>query len=347
MTAKGQEIGPPVGCPTGNCPSGNCPTGECEYGVCTPGCGCECPVQGPRDEYLCDGGDHELPAAVTRDRTVDGLEQEDTIAHYDTPYDQTFVTPSNKVCIYAPRFAVVRQVIDLRESKRYEMVMGSIRQSNPGAVSDPEWAGVKLASLEPTIDRAKQPPSLLRERQQPGELDRDQRVAVVLASIAPAVDVQVVWTGEILGRDVVKIARASLAAITWTGVQAPQVLIDNRQAIAEVSVQSPGTIYHLKYPSDPRLRLIKLASKSDALPGEEVEFTLRYDNVGNQTLVRIAIVDNLTTRLEYVDGSQKSSDPAAFSTSSNPAESLILRWELKEPLKPGEGGVLVFRTRVK
>ena len=63
-----------------------------------------------RDEYLCDGGDFGLPAAVRADWTVDGLEQEDAIAHYDTLDGRVVVTPSNRVCVYAPRFAAVRRV---------------------------------------------------------------------------------------------------------------------------------------------------------------------------------------------------------------------------------------------
>ena len=70
----------------------------------------ETAIIGPGDEYLCDGGDYGLPAAVRADWSVDGLEQEDAIAHYDTLDGRVVVTPSNRVCIYAPRFAAVRRV---------------------------------------------------------------------------------------------------------------------------------------------------------------------------------------------------------------------------------------------
>ncbi|HEX6960289.1 MAG TPA: hypothetical protein VF175_00365, partial [Lacipirellula sp.] len=78
--------------------------------------GCACcdygPIRGPNDEYLCDGGDHGLPVGVRADWSIHGLEQEDTIAHYDTIDGRTIVTPSNKLCIYAPRFAAIRQVVN-------------------------------------------------------------------------------------------------------------------------------------------------------------------------------------------------------------------------------------------
>ena len=46
---------------------------------------------GPRDEYLCDGGDYGFAAAVRKDWQVDGLEEEDTVAHYDTVDGRTVV----------------------------------------------------------------------------------------------------------------------------------------------------------------------------------------------------------------------------------------------------------------
>ena len=53
-------------------------------------------------------------------------------------------------------------------------------------------------------------------------------------------------------------------------------------------------------PGNPRLRLVKVASTPFAKPGEEVDFTLRFDNVGNQPIGNVTILDSLSTRLEYV-----------------------------------------------
>jgi uncharacterized repeat protein (TIGR01451 family) len=324
-------------------------------GGCAPppcdGAGCACcnnaPVQGPSDEYLCDGGDFGLPAGVRADWRIEGLEREDTIAHYDTVDGRTVVTPSNKLCIYAPRFAAVRQVTDLRAYARYDAAGGALQKVGPVNLDERQKPFASLADVEPSIDRASEPPSLLRDRAHPGEVGRERRLAATIGSVAPYANVEVVRTGQFIGTDIAKIARASLAAITWSGDQAAQVLLDGRRAHAEVGLQSPGTIYHLLAPNNSKLRLIKLASRGVALPGEEVEFTLRYDNLGNRTLGNVTIVDNLTTRLEYVPESQKSSRTANFSTQPNDGESLVLRWEITEPLPPGEGGVLQFKARVR
>jgi len=320
----------------------------------TPPCaagGCFCcnnaPIRGPNDEYLCDGGDFGLPAGVRADWKIEGLEQEDTIAHYETIDGRTIVTPSNKLCIYAPRFAAVRQVIDLRAYAQYHAPVGAIQPIGPVKTHEQQGAVSSLADIEPSIDRAREPASLLRERKQPGELDRDRRAAAIIGSLAPYANFEIIRTGTIIGEDRMKVARASLAAIAWAGYQAPQVMLDSRRAHAEVSVQSPGTIYHLLEPNNPKLRLCKLASKGAAVPGEEVEFTLRFDNVGDRVIGNVTIVDNLTTRLEYVPESQKSTLEANFFTQPNEGDSLVLRWEIIEPLPPGKGGVLQFRARVR
>lgn len=318
----------------------------CQGGACGC-CASHDPVRGPSDEYLCDGGDFNLPAGVNEDWKVTGLEQEDTIAHYDTIDGRTIVTPSNKVCLYAPRFVAVRQVTDLRAYARIDAPGGTIQKIEPNKIEETEDVLTSLAEVKPNLQREKSPPSLLRERAQAGELDRDRRVALTISSLQPYCNVQLIRTGEVIGTDIVKIARASLAAITWTGDQAAQVVLDSRQAQASISDVTPGTIYQLFEPNNPKLRLVKLASKSSAQPGEEVEFTLRFDNIGDKVIGNVVITDNLTTRLEYVEGSQKSSLPANFVTQQNEGESLILRWELTEPLEKGKGGVIQFRCKVR
>jgi uncharacterized repeat protein (TIGR01451 family) len=276
----------------------------------------------------------EIGRAITGDQIV-GVESGEFWVGIDAAAD------------YDATLAAVRQVIDVREYDRSVAPGGALQEITPTPLTDRDRANAALAEFKANVDRAKLPPSLLRERQHPGELDRDRRVEETIGSLAPYANLQVIRTGEIIGTDIVKIARSSLAAITWAGDQAAQVILDNRRAQADVSVQSPGTIYHLFLPNNPKLRLIKLASKGSAVPGEEVEFTLRFDNVGDRVIGNVTIVDNLTTRLEYVPDSQKSSLPATFSTQANEGSSLLLRSEISEPLKPGHGGVLQFRCRVR
>ena len=59
---------------------------------------------------------------------VRGLELEDTVAIYDTLDGQTKIKPSNRVCLYSPRFAAVRHVASVIENllTTYTIMQSSI-----------------------------------------------------------------------------------------------------------------------------------------------------------------------------------------------------------------------------
>ena len=89
------------------------------------------------------------------------------------------------------------------------------------------------------------------------------------------------------------------------------------------------------------------ASTQLAGPGEMIDFTLRFDNVGNQVIGNVTLMDSLSGRLEYVPDSAQSSVKANFATQPNEAGSLVLRWEIAEPVKVGRGGVVRFTCKVR
>jgi uncharacterized repeat protein (TIGR01451 family) len=95
------------------------------------------------------------------------------------------------------------------------------------------------------------------------------------------------------------------------------------------------------------LRLQKWASTNAARPGEVVTFYLRYTNTSNRPLRDIAITDNLAPRFEYVAGSARSDREAVFVLQENQAGSRILRWEIRDPLPPGQHGTISFQVRVR
>ena len=70
----------------------------------------------PHDEYLEDGGDREVQANIGPEGEVRGLELEDTVMVYDTIDGRTLIEPSNRVCLYSPRFAAVRKVASVLEN---------------------------------------------------------------------------------------------------------------------------------------------------------------------------------------------------------------------------------------
>jgi uncharacterized repeat protein (TIGR01451 family) len=305
------------------------------------------PLVGPSDEYLCDGGDFITPAGVRADRTVVGVEPEDAISHYDTADGRILVTPSNRVCIYAPRFAAVRRVVEVMEHEQPVFVKETLEErslAHAGTALPPISAKQRHALA---VDLGQKPPSLLRGREQAGGLENLQASMDAFATLAPYANLEIIRTGEVSAAEKPRLERAMESAIALTGVQAPQVVFGVKMAQAKIGVRQPGVVYETEGPDHPRLRLCKLASTGHAAPGEEVEFTLRFDNIGNQVIGNVTIVDSLSSRFEYVPGSSKSSVDAELVTESNDVGSLVLRWEIKDPVKPNEGGILRFRVKVR
>jgi uncharacterized repeat protein (TIGR01451 family) len=332
----------PVACRSGCCPGAH---GAAD-GSDGSGADAEALI-GPSDEYLCDGGDFGLPAGVRADWSVDGLEQEDAVAHYDTLDGRVIVTPSNRVCIYAPRFAAVRRVEGVVAHERRQLPDVEVLDEPLAAAGENQPVATATQRHATLINRAERPPLLFRVRQQPGELGGAQAVIEAYNSLPVYANLEIIRTGQVDGSEQAELERGVQAAVTWSSDQAVQVVFENKQAVAAVGLRQPGVVYMTSEPNSPKLRLVKLASTSHALPGEEVEFTLRFDSVGDQVIGNVTIVDNLATRLEYVPDSAQSSVAANFSAVPNGAGSSVLRWEISDPLEPGDGGVLQFTVRVR
>ncbi len=283
-----------------------------------------------------------------RDWTVLGLDQEDTVAHYDTADGHTEVEASNSVCLYAPRFAAVRQVSGLLTHEVHDRLAGV---DVPVLPSSQEQRGVPTTVLQPVeAERyvGTDSPRAFRERVRGESMDGLQRLAKLVDRFSSHEDFQVIRAGTFDNTEKARLAERLDAAVAWTETQAVQVVIDEVTAsIATNDVGLQSVYCYDLPPGKPRLRVVKVASKKSAQPGENVEFTIRYDNVGDQTVGNVTIVDNLTTRLEYIPDTAQSSLEAKFYTQENEGESLVLRWEIRSPLKVGEGGIIRFTCRVR
>jgi uncharacterized repeat protein (TIGR01451 family) len=303
----------------------------------------------PADEYLHDGGDRNTGVEVSPEWQIFGLQTEDTVAHFDTPDGQTLVQPSNRVHIYAPRFAAVRKVVGLAMEEQHTALGGVNKQQQlVGYKKVDEALGAKQ-NLQPVrqfgavgsiIYRGKQDNGALSSGQLPYEQIQDQCL--------PYENLTILRTGQFEQREGLLLARGVAAAIAWSQTEEVQIILDGQSASEAAGLTVPTAVYTVnESPSCPRLQLIKVASTPYAKPGEIVDFTLRFDNVGNRPIGNVVLLDNLTGRLEYIEDSSKCSLESDFSTDPNEAGSSVLRWELKKPLEVGEGGVIRFHCRVR
>jgi len=302
----------------------------------------------PPEEYLHDGGDRGLPAEVGDQWEVRGLELEDTIAHYDTLDGQTVVEPSNRVHIYSPRFGAVRKVVSLVANEQMDLAAGmhlpeklvGPTTTQPVATSTQNVQAERQIGTKSTV--------AFRTRQGDGVLSNATKPRAFQDTFLPYENVKVIRQGIFEGTEMAWLARGVDAAVTWTADQAVQVILDRQSAMVANNDQSLQSVFTVKEPpADPKLRVVKVASTKFAEPGDEVSFTIRFDNVGNQLIGNVTIIDNLTTRLEYVPDSAECTLDADFFTQPNEGDSLAIRCELRDPLPPGEGGILRFRCTVR
>ncbi len=303
----------------------------------------------PRDEYLRDGGDNASPVAVGDQWEIKGLEQEDCVGHFDTLDGRTLVEASNRVYIYSPRFAAVRKVVSLVSNDQFNRAADvhlptklvgptstqPVASSKQNLQADRQ-VGVRLAGSF----RTRWGDGVMSTTNKAREFEQD--------SFKPYENVKAIRAGIFDEAEMAHLARGAAAATAWTSKQAVQVILDHRAASVVLSNQELQSFFTANEPpGDPKLRVIKVADNQFAELGEEVAFTIRFDNVGNQVIGNVTIVDNLTTRLEYVPDSGQCSLDAQFFTEPNAGDSLVIRCEIADPLEPGAGGIIRFRCVVR
>ena len=302
----------------------------------------------PRDEFLFDGGDRELKVRVGSDWTVFGLDQEDTVVHFDTIQGETVVEASNREAIYAPRFAAVRKVHGVVSTKAHQRMAGYEVPTRLERHTETEFAAKLDQPLQMRRNVGTENPNSFRDHTTSRTTVDSRNLATTKDQLKPFEDFNVIHMGQHLNSEKARLAVGMAAARAWMNSQALEVIAEDLTPIAVTNNRSLGMAYRYELPhGKAKMRLIKLASKQNAHPGDVVDFTLRFDNLGDAVVGNVTIIDSLTTRLEYVEGSQDCTLKADFLTATNEGQSLVLRWEIVEPVEVGKGGVIRFKCRVR
>jgi uncharacterized repeat protein (TIGR01451 family) len=301
----------------------------------------------PQDEYIWDGGDHGKDARISKQNVVIGLDQEDTIIHYDTAAGKTEVAASNRVPLYAPRFAAVRTVIALEENNKSDRLAQADKELPVG-----EQGGKNVVTnMNQPVQVVNQlgigQSQIFRERNSGIVAETTRHIAQAHSELLAYEQFRIIRQGIMDAGEKPRLSQAMQSAIAWTDNKMVQVVIDGKMAHEAVKNDKIGETILYDRHGKPEMRIVKIADKSEAKPGEIVHFTLRFDNIGTDTVDKVAIIDNLTTRLEYVPDTQECDLPHAFATNENEGETLVLRWELEEPIPAGKGGLIRFQCRVR
>ena len=167
--------------------------------------------------------------------------------------------------------------------------------------------------------------------------------------VKAAEDLSFVGTGRFLQTERARIAAGIQAAAVWSRTQSPVIVAQAdglQEAYASFKPQElVGTDdEHL---TKGELRIVKLADRKTAQPGDVITFTIRYDNLGDRDLHHIRIIDNLTPRLEYIADSATSDRESELDIEQNEAGSVILHFHVTGELPGHQGGVVTFKAKVR
>lgn len=300
------------------------------------------------DEYLVDGGDRGHPVHYDHFYRK-GLDTEDTVGECVDHSGKRKTVASSQVAIYAPRFASVRSVASPSGDIAVAKLAGihDLRR-NSGVqtrVSPNRYAKADQAANVAVRSRV----SGLHTRERESGTFNVARLGSHTKLFNLRQDLSYFLRGEMQQASEARLAAGIDAALQWTRAENP-VVVAQLDSLHEVTArfraaEMVGIDDSHKTPG--QLKIVKLADRSSAQPGDVITFIIRYDNTGDRELNQVRIIDNLTPRLEFIDDSATSDRPGDIVTEDNEEGSMVLTFQLDEPLPGKKGGVITFQCRVR
>lgn len=302
------------------------------------------------DEYVYDGGDGHYPASVhTSIRS--GIESEDTVAGFTDHTGDQRTAVSNRVAVYAPRFGSVRTVTSLSADTKIDKAAGArdalaVGNFKTGRAPHENVHGTNLQGME-TRDRVDGMNSSLPPSASQGNTVANQNRKVDEGHEGR----YYAGSNTFNRRDRLEIAEGVRNAVTWTREQFPFISASTSTAsqirATFKAQQTVGVEDQRKTKGN--LLIVKLADREEAQSGDVVKFTIRFQNTGDFDVYDVKIVDNLTSRLQYVDGSATIDEahPGEVSVEPNGEGSSVLTFTLDGPLKGHASGTITFEAQVR
>jgi uncharacterized repeat protein (TIGR01451 family) len=321
----------------------------------------------PWDEYLCDGGDRvpyahfsghtkfvqpagtDDEAAPIIQRELVGLTQGEAVAQFSRPGEKPRLVASNEVCVYAPRFALMRSSSVSVEGLQIETPRGVGQLDRRGMFRTRTTADERTGRQPARTARGRTRHSGMLMVDIPAGMDETRLIAALHQHEYFAQLAGHVGPNEAGQADEARLAKSIEAAAVWNRVQFPAytAIIEGGGQIT--GYMQTGEVQQAREPyrKPGELVLTKAARPLAAQPGDIIELAIYYRNIGQRPLESISIIDSLTARLEYVPGSAKSDRTAIFTAAPNEVESSELRWDVRDPLPGGEAGMVWFQAKVR
>lgn len=305
-------------------------------------------IRALRDEYIYDGDDRGKPVGVDENWNIYGMETEDTFGHFDTVDGRRLVQPSNRVAIYAPRFAAVRKIDGVYNARRNMRVNAFEEQLTMNVSRGSDFSSSTKQNVAIVNVEAANKASGFQQQTRGVTNDQAIELVGVRNTFSPYENLELIKWGRHSSAQGTRLELGMAAANVWQDNLRLKVNSKGAQPVIVNDLSRVQQMVHIKGDGkSSSLRVTKVASKIAAEQGEEVEFTIRFDNTSSKPVGNVTIIDNLTGRLEYIPDSAECSLKAKFINQNNEASSLMLRWEIINPVKAHTGGIIRFKCRVR
>jgi uncharacterized repeat protein (TIGR01451 family) len=300
------------------------------------------------DEYLFDGGDRDYPVHYDAYNRL-GLDTEDTVAEFRDSDGQPQTQSTNRVAIYGPRFASVRSVTTPSGDVQIARLSGlqdRVVDSGIGTRVGPDdyTRNDKLRGIQ-TRSRA----GGVETREWERGVFNTSRLVAHLKLLNLRQDLSYWTQGKLEQSDKARLAYGIDAALLWTRNENPVATAQIESAgQVEVKFRAAEMVGTEPEENEPgRLKVVKLADRKTAQPGDTITFVIRYDNYGERPLYDLRLVDSLTPRLEYIEDSATSDRAGEINVVDNEEGSVVLTFKLDDPLPGKTGGVVTFQCKVR
>lgn len=303
------------------------------------------------DEYIFDGGDRHHPVHYYGGE-MQGLDTEDTVAEYKDHLGRNAIEPSNRVAIYAPRFGAVQSVSGLNRSVKVDKAVGAENYRGFEALHHDR-------GLETNVRNSTATGLAVRRRVSGFETAEGAHRSSKLEGIVQTEKVDQglqAWSrtglGSVETSAIFELNLQIQMAVSSTAETVPGSRSSTQQATSTYSTFKPAAVVGLDRDAPPgRIVLTKEASQLVAAAGDEITFTIRFRNPGKLPVHDVKIIDHLTPRLVYVEGSGElnvaGSAGGGLVVIPNQEGSQQLIFELDEPLRGGESGTITFVAVVR
>jgi uncharacterized repeat protein (TIGR01451 family) len=347
ILASCRSLPPPA---SRDCP----PTAACQPAAPCESLPCPAPLPPPPTVgpwFVCDGGDECAPAQAVGIDGLTNLTAGDTVARYradDNGPDNAVVhiAVSDKACVYAPRFASVREVVRPFEEAVPLGPRGMSLETIVGEQLDLQRVRGDTVAVAPAGARRAQPGNAIAERLGPLAVDQGDLAHEDGSRVRPAA-----YAADDQLELERRVARPLVAVgfdvpMAWTCVKEANVLVGGQAAEVVAADRGTATL-RFESPGRAELTLCKRAGSDTARSGDELDFTIVMLNSGDRALADIVLVDAIPGRLELIPDSPASSLPAEIDVTTADDGGPVVRWRIQEPLAPGASGFVRFRTRVR